>query len=94
MAGNGPAGQGNGFPRCALAKDQKDIASGHRISGQPIVALDWLQPEHALVEGTGPHHVLGMDRSFQDAIYLWHKILRRAFCGAWAAISATNSQGE
>ena len=65
---DGPAGQDNGLSRGALAKDQEDIASGHRISGQPIVALDWLQPEHALVEGTGPHHVLGMDRSFQDAI--------------------------
>ena len=54
MAGNGPAGQGNGLPRCALAKDQEDIASGHRKSGQPIVAIDWLQPEHALVEGTRP----------------------------------------
>ena len=25
----------------------------------------WLQPEHALVGGTGAHHVLGMDRGFQ-----------------------------
>ena len=66
MAGNSPAGQGNGLFGSALTKDQEDIASGHRISGQPIVAIDWLQPEHALVEGTGPHHVLGMDRSFQD----------------------------
>ena len=31
MAGNGPAGRGNGPPRGALAKDQKHIAPGHRI---------------------------------------------------------------
>ena len=38
VAGNGPAGQDNGLSRGALAKDQKDIASGHRISRQPVVA--------------------------------------------------------
>lgn len=68
MAGNSSAGQGNGLLGGALAKDQENIVFGHRISGQPIVAIDWLEPEHALVEGTSPHHVLGMDRSFQDAI--------------------------
>src|SRR5215475_15313498 len=52
MAGNRPAGQDNGLPRGALAKDQEDIASGHRISRQPVVAMNRLQSKHALVEGT------------------------------------------
>lgn len=38
MAGNGPAGQDNGLPRGALAKDQEDIVSGHSIIRQPVVA--------------------------------------------------------
>src|SRR6476661_5139369 len=89
---NGPAGQNNGLCGGALAKDQEDIASGHRISSQSVVAKDRLQPECALVEGARTHHVLGMDRSFQDTIKLWHEILQRAFCGGRAAMSGNNSQ--
>jgi hypothetical protein len=38
VARDGPAGQDNGLPRGALAKDQEDIVSGHSISRQPVVA--------------------------------------------------------
>ena len=43
MTGNGPAGQGDGLARGALAKDQEDIVPGHRISRQPVVAIDRLR---------------------------------------------------
>src|SRR5262249_23940975 len=63
-AGNDSVTQGDGLSGSALAKGQKHISSGHRISRQPVVSIDRLQPEHALIEGTSARHIFGVNRGF------------------------------
>src|SRR5262245_16353513 len=72
VTGNRAAGQNNRLRRSTLTKNQQNIAPGHRVSGQTVIAMDRRQSEHAFVEGTGTRHVCRVDCRFQDAIELWH----------------------
>src|SRR6185437_13690485 len=72
MARNGTTGQSDGLCRFAFAKHQKNITPGHRIGGQPLVAIHRFKPEHALVESARTLHVLRMNCRLQNAIEFRH----------------------